>query len=107
MASVSSACCIPLVRLHRRTSANDGCNVDCFVLTDRPLRTGQVVDCQVAGLMEQFEDGHEDHNVLAVIPGSPVDISAQIQDRLSGFVMGVFKHIPGKRLPSGSLLGLK
>lgn len=56
------------------TSADDGCNVDCFVLTDRPLRTGQVVDCQVGGLMEQLEDGHEDHNLLAVLPASPVDI---------------------------------
>jgi hypothetical protein len=51
----------------------------------------------VAGLMEQFEDGHEDHNVLAVLPGSPVDISAQMRDRLSGFVMGVFKHVPDYR----------
>jgi inorganic pyrophosphatase len=87
------------------TSADDGCSVDCFVLTASRLRTGQVVDCQVVGLMEQFEDGHEDHNVLAVLPASPVDISEQMQARLSQFVMDVFKHIPGKRIAVGQFAG--
>jgi len=51
------------------TSADDGLNVDCYVLTSQPLRTGQIVNCEPIALMEQFEDCKEDHNVLAVIPG--------------------------------------
>jgi inorganic pyrophosphatase len=82
-----------------------GCNVDCFVLTEGPLKTGQLVDCVVAGLMEQFEDGHEDHNVLAVLPGTAVDINEEIRNRLSAFVMGVFEHIPGKRIAVGRFSG--
>jgi inorganic pyrophosphatase len=56
------------------TSADDGCNGDCFVITNSPLRTGQRVDCEVIGLMEQFEDGQVDHNVLARLLGSDSDV---------------------------------
>lgn len=47
------------------TTAADGLNVDCFVLTKQTLHTGDLVTCEVLGLMEQFEDGQDDHNVLA------------------------------------------
>src|SRR5687768_7941066 len=39
------------------TSSPDGCNVDCFVITATPLKTGQIVPCEALGLMEQMEDG--------------------------------------------------
>ena len=87
------------------TSAADGCNVDCFVLTDVPLRTGQVVDCEVVGLMEQLEDGQPDHNVLARLPGSPSVVDASVRARLSDFVSTVFSHIPGKNVAVGRFLG--
>jgi inorganic pyrophosphatase len=43
------------------TTAADDANVDCFVITREPHRTGQLVECDVLGLMEQFENGKEDH----------------------------------------------
>lgn len=86
------------------TTADDDCNVDCFVLTDEPLKTGQLVECLVAGLMEQFEDGHEDHNVLAVPSGSTVQTGKAVEDTLSEFVLHVFEHVPGKRINVGRFL---
>ena len=47
------------------TTASDNCNLDVFVITNQPLRTGQLLECEVLALMEQFEDGVDDHNVLA------------------------------------------
>jgi inorganic pyrophosphatase len=88
------------------TSADDGCNVDCFVLTDAPLRTGQVVECEVLGLMEQFEDGHVDHNVLARLPNSESTVDDVVRGRLEEFVTTVFSHIPGKRVVVGRFLEL-
>jgi inorganic pyrophosphatase len=38
---------------------------DVFVLTTRQLLTGQLFECEVIGLVEQFEDGIADHNVKA------------------------------------------
>ena len=86
------------------TTADDGCNVDCFVLTDATLRTGQIIDCEVVGLMEQFEDGHADHNVLAGLPGAEAQVDARTQSRLEAFVTGVFGHIPGKQIRAGRFL---
>src|SRR5262245_32302883 len=86
------------------TTAEDGCNVDCFVLTDQPLKSGQLVECQVVGLMEQFEDGQNDHNVLAMLPGVTVQNVKETQDKLSAFVTGVFAHNPEKRIRVGRFL---
>jgi inorganic pyrophosphatase len=48
------------------TTAHDGCNVDCFVITRTELRSGDRLDCLAIGLMEQTEDGVFDHNVIPV-----------------------------------------
>ena len=57
------------------TDSGDGGNVDCYVITTRILKTGQIVECDPIGLMEQFEDGVEDHNILARLLDEPVVIN--------------------------------
>ena len=52
------------------TISGDGDAVDCFVLTETPLPSGTIVECQPVGLLEQIEDGEIDHKVLAVPPGT-------------------------------------
>lgn len=87
------------------TTAEDGCNVDCFVLTRRPLRSGQIVECEVVGLMEQIEDGQADHNVLARLVDEEIEVSESVQRELTGFVTHVFDHIEGKAIAVGRFLG--
>jgi len=87
------------------TTADDGWNVDCYVITGQRLSTGQIVECEPVGLMQQFEDGAEDHNVLAVLPGEIVAIDQAIEDTLSAFSRNVFSHVPGKHMVVGSFLG--
>lgn len=86
------------------TTSDDGDNLDCFVLTIRPLTTGTIVDCAPVALLEQIEDGAEDHNVLAIPVGEePVDLeSATVQ--LRAFIAHVFDHVPGKAIATGRLL---
>jgi inorganic pyrophosphatase len=86
------------------TTARDGCNVDCYVVTKCPLETGQVVECTPIGLMEQFEGGEEDHNVLASIPGEHAEIDREIQMTLTDFVQNVFRDEPNKRIRAGRFL---
>ena len=86
------------------TTAADGWNVDCYVLTRRPLRTGEIVECEPVGLMEQVEDGHEDHNVLAVIAGDVATVTPDIEAALAAFSREVFSHVPGKRMQVGRFL---
>ena len=87
------------------TTGADGCNVDCFVLTPEPIRTGEAVECEVIGLMEQIEDGEADHNVLAVPRGQPFHVSFEVRSRLADFVSHVFEHVEGKQIRVGQFLG--
>ena len=87
------------------TTAADGWNVDCYVITRQPLTTGQIVECEPIGLMEQVEDGAEDHNVLATLVGETGTVDAGLQETLRAFSLTVFGHIEGKRMIVGRFLG--
>ena len=87
------------------TTADDGWNVDCYVITRQRLTTGQIVACEPVGLMQQFEDGAADHNVLAVLAGETATIDAALQETLCAFSLNVFAHIPDKRMIVGPFLG--
>lgn len=86
------------------TTAPDGDNVDCFVVTSIALRQGQRIKCTPIGLMEQIEDGRVDHNVLAILPGSIETLGGATKTRLRKFVAHVFEHIPGKQIKTGAFL---
>jgi inorganic pyrophosphatase len=87
------------------TNAGDGCNVDCFVITKRPLRTGQTFECEAIALMEQIEDRNVDHNVLAKLPEENIELTTEIQTVLTDFVLNVFQHAAGKQISVGRFLG--
>ncbi len=86
------------------TTAEDGDNVDCFVLTKEHLYTGDIVDCEPVGLMEQIEDGEVDHKVLAVLPGEQPALDLEIKQTLVDFGSHVFDHIAGKTMKIGEFL---
>jgi inorganic pyrophosphatase len=86
------------------TVSGDGDAVDCFVLTETPLRSGTIVECEPAGLLEQIEDGEIDHKVLAVLPGTDARLDAAMLAAVRTFIAGVFAHVPGKRMEIGRLL---
>lgn len=87
------------------TRSGDGDCVDCFVVTERTLRTGDIVECAPVHLLEQIEDGEIDHKVLCVDAGAPKLIGDDAVATILAFVMSVFSHIPGKRIELGALLG--
>ena len=87
------------------TTAADGLNVDCFVLTCKALQTGQVVECEAIGLMEQIEDGKPDHNVLAVFLGEVAAPTRTMIETLTEFVSHVFDHVPSKSIQVGEFRG--
>ena len=86
------------------TSAADGLNVDCFVLTYRALKTGEIVECDPIGLMEQVENDREDHNVLAVLPGEQFSATDTLKRQLTEFVIHVFDHLPNNKMFVGNFL---
>jgi inorganic pyrophosphatase len=88
------------------TTSEDGGNLDCFVLTNRTLHRGDVVACSVMGLMEQFEDGKPDHNILATLVGESVALTKSVKLELKEFVAEVFNTLDedtGVRLTSSEI----
>jgi inorganic pyrophosphatase len=68
------------------TTGEDGDNVDCFVLTKAPLKTGEIVDCEPFAMMEQMEDDQQDHNILAVLRGENYSFDSDTRQILTEFV---------------------
>jgi inorganic pyrophosphatase len=87
------------------TTGEDGDNVDCFVITERQLRTGDVVECDPIGLIEQIEDGEIDHKIFAHLEGEMAVLDSVAQENFRQFAMHVFEHVPGKTMQIGRCFG--
>ncbi len=94
-------------------TGEDGDNLDCFIITEQSLKSGETYECEPIGLMEQIETSwdsdkkgveEEDHNVLAVLKGEQVEIDNIIEEKLTDFVSHVFDHIEGKKIRVGKFL---
>ena len=87
------------------TTSGDGDNLDCFVITEKKLKTGDTIKCEPIGIMEQFEDGKEDHNILAILQGETAVVNDSIKNRLVEFVSHVFDHRKDKSVKVGQFYG--
>jgi inorganic pyrophosphatase len=91
------------------TTSGDEDNLDCFIITEKPLKTGQVVDCEPLGIMEQTEDDQVDNNIIAVLTDERADgekfLNDELKARLTEFAMHAFDHIEGKKMSVGRFLG--
>jgi len=96
------------------TTSGDGDNVDAFIITDKELKTGQIVECEPVGLMEQMERSWDeskgeieeiDHNILMVLEdGNQNVISDEVKANLTDFVLHVFDHIRPNKNRVGNFL---
>ena len=86
------------------TSAADGDNVDCYIITNESLKSGAIVECEPIGLLEQDEDGEVDHKVLAALPGQEVEISQGLLQELQDFIYAVFARFPDVNVRVGPIL---
>lgn len=96
------------------TTSGDGDNLDVFVITSQELKSGQIVECEPIGLMEQVETAwdkskndteEEDHNILAVLKDEGVEIDEKVKTELKEFVGHIFDHIKEKKVKVGDFLG--
>ena len=80
------------------TRSGDGDAVDCFVLTDKPLASGSIVECEPLALLEQIEDGEIDHKVLAALAGTKPKLDDSDAGGAEGFHQQVYSPMcPAKR----------
>ena len=89
------------------TTSGDGDNLDCFIITGKILKTGQVVECEPLGIMEQTEDDDIDNNIIAALSGEKAVIDDELKHSLTEFAMHAFDHIEGRKMSVGRFLGKK
>lgn len=87
------------------TKSGDGDNLDCFVVTNRDLKSRERVVVEPVGMMEQIEGGQEDHKILAVFPDEGIEITPAIQASIADFVTHAFDHLRGKEIKIGNFYG--
>jgi inorganic pyrophosphatase len=87
------------------TTLDDGLNADCFVITKAGLGRGQIIERDPIALMEQIEDGKEDHNVVAVMRREEQKLDGEKKRMLTEFVSHVFDRIPGKTVRTSKFRG--
>ena len=87
------------------TLAADGENLDCYIITDKKLEAEGVVECEPLGMVEWFEDGEEDHKVLAVLKGESQEITPEVQSKITDFALHFFDDQPNKRYRMGEFYG--
>jgi inorganic pyrophosphatase len=88
------------------TTSGDSDNLDCFVLTDRELKTGDIVEVEPVGMFEQVEDDQNDPKILACLIGEHIVIDESIRSDLREFITHVFDHLPNKKIKIGNFLGV-
>ncbi len=86
------------------TTSGDGDNLDCFIITEKKFKTGEIVECEPIGIMEQIEDNKEDHNILAKLVSEEASVSEKVKEDLTEFVSHVFDHRVGKVVKVGRFL---
>ena len=87
------------------TKTDDGGAIDCYMLATQPITAGRLVDGELVGLLEQFEDGVPDHKLLAVLPGTSQTLDPSARQTLDRFIRKVFQRYPSVKVEVGRLLG--
>jgi inorganic pyrophosphatase len=87
------------------TKSGDGDNLDCFVITKRNLKSQERVVVEPVGMMEQIEEGEEDHKILAVFPEEGLEMTDEIKTSIADFVTHAFDHLKGKKIEVGNFYG--
>lgn len=87
------------------TTSGDGDNLDCFVITDRNIRQGEIVTVEPIGVMEVTENDKTDHKVIAQLAGEDAIVNDELKDHLTRFIYDVFSDRPNKHMLVGNFLG--
>lgn len=87
------------------TVSGDGDNLDCFILSTKPVTTGTIVEADPIGMVEYTDTGKEDHKILCTLKGESVEVNSAVQERITNFLLHVFDTMPDRTASVGRFLG--
>lgn len=89
------------------TLASDGDELDCYVITDKKLETGSIIECEPVGMVEYFEDGLPDHKILMKVVGETAEVNEKVKNNLLDFDKNYFIDRLEKKTRVGDFLGVE
>lgn len=76
------------------TSSEDGDGIDCYILTDKHLEAGTVIDCIPIGLLEVFENEEVDCKVVCIIEEDDLRFEQKHIEQIKSFILQIFRKYP-------------
>lgn len=89
------------------TKAPDDQELDCYVISDKKLMTGSIVECEPIGLVEWFEDGQIDHKILARLVDEQREVDDAVQWKITDFAKQFITCRSDKQYQLGKFRGRK
>lgn len=83
------------------TLASDGDELDCYIITNQKPEAGEIIECNPIGMVEWFEEGKEDHKILAVLKGESYKVTNQVKEKLTHFASHFYDNKPEKKYELG------
>lgn len=83
------------------TTADDSDGIDCYILTDRQLKAGTIIDCVPIGLLEQFENEELDCKIISLIEGDDFKFEQEHVGQIKSFILQIFKDYPEVEIKFG------
>ena len=87
------------------TLAEDGDELDCYIITDQKFEHSAVIECESIGMVEYFEDEQPDHKIFVVPVGEKGRITNEVKSKLLEFDARYFEGQSNKSTRVGDFLG--
>ena len=89
------------------TISPDGDNVDCFIISDKNLAAGVVVECEPIGMVEWFEDEQSDHKILVKFAEESKQVDVIVQQKIIAYTTEFIKNRSDKQYRLGKFYDKK
>lgn len=86
------------------TVGDDGDCIDIWLITEGNPESGTIVECEVSGLLEFFEEEEKDFKVLGIPVNETIEVTDEIVAKIKNYTMKVFTQFPEVQVSFGSLL---
>lgn len=89
------------------TASGDGDCFDRFVLSDKPMASGTIVEVDPIGMVEYIDSGETDNKVLCALKSEKVEVKKTTQNKITDFLLHVFDNKPERKVKVGRFYGTK
>lgn len=83
------------------TLSDDGDGIDCYILTEKHLTAGTIIDCVPIGLLEQFENEEVDCKIICLVEGDDFEFEQGYVQQIKRFIVQIFKKHPSVEIRFG------